>query len=60
MHPIFKRKTRLEKLQEKHTSLMRKSFSTSLNDRERSNEVKKLANEVFKEIEYLNLKLAHK
>ncbi len=60
MPTFFKRKTRLEKLQEKYTGLMRKSFSTSLHDRERSNEVKKKAKEVFKEIEYLSLTHADK
>ena len=60
MKTWFKKKTRLEKLQNKHRILMRTSFECAIRNNSKSTRAKKKANEVFEEIEYLTLKRADK
>lgn len=60
MKDIFRKKTRLEKLKARYTELMRKSFKASLKDQEKSEKVRKQAQEIYEEIQYLSVKYADK
>tara|TARA_A100000171_G_scaffold30980_1_gene29285 strand:- start:11073 stop:11255 length:183 start_codon:yes stop_codon:yes gene_type:complete len=56
----LKRKSRVEKLEQKYTELMRKSFKISLKNKDESEKVQKQAYKVFDEIRYLTLQNADK
>lgn len=56
----LKRKSRLEKLEQKYAELMKKSFQIALKDRSESEKVQKKAYKVFDEIRYLTLQKADK
>ena len=56
----LKRKSRVEKLEQKYTELMRKSFRIALKDQSESEKVQKQAYQVFDEIRYLTLQNADK
>ncbi len=56
----YRKKTRLEILKTKYSDLMRKSFETALSDREKSQLVKRKAQAIYEEIEYLSLSSADK
>jgi len=53
MFGLFKKKTPLEKLQEKHAALMKESFNLSKTNRSKADEKTAEANEIEKEIEKL-------
>lgn len=52
---LFRKKSRLEKLEERYTCLMRKSFKTALRDTEKSEELHRQADEILNEIHNLSL-----
>ena len=56
----LKRKSRVEKLEQKYAELMRKSFKVALKDKNESEKVQKQAYKVFDEIRYLTLQNADK
>lgn len=56
----LKRKSRLEKLEQKYAELMRKSFKVALKDKGESEKVQKQAYKVFNEIKHLTLQNADK
>lgn len=56
----FNRKSRLEKLQQRYSELMKKSFRVALRDTEESERVRQRAREIYKEIQYLSLQRADK
>ncbi len=56
----LKRKSRVEKLEQKYKELMRKSFNVALNDKDESEKVQKQAYKVYDEIRYLTLQKADK
>ena len=60
MSSWLKRKSRVEKLEQKYAELMRKSFKISLKDKDESEKVQKQAYKVFDEIRYLTLQNADK
>ncbi|MAZ71968.1 MAG: hypothetical protein CMC70_02365 [Flavobacteriaceae bacterium] len=60
MSSWLKRKSRIEKLEQKYAELMRKSFRVALKDRKESEKVQKQAYKVFDEIKYLTLQRADK
>ena len=51
----FRKKSRIEKMQERYTHLMRRSFETSLKDTERSEKMHHQADKLLTEIRYLSL-----
>ncbi|MBK5214843.1 MAG: Lacal_2735 family protein [Flavobacteriaceae bacterium] len=51
----FRKKSRIEKLKERYTLLMRRSFKTALKDVEKSEHFHHLADKLFQEIKYLSL-----
>lgn len=56
----FKKKSRIEKLQQRYADLMRKSFNIALKDQEESEKMQEQAYKVFDEIRYLTLQKADK
>ncbi len=52
---LFRKKTKLEILQEKYRNLMRKSFKVALTDMEKCEKVQNEANKIYKEINYLKV-----
>ncbi|WP_432412997.1 Lacal_2735 family protein [Rasiella sp. SM2506] len=60
MSSWLKRKSRVEKLEQKYVELMRKSFKVALRDKNESEKVQKQAYKVFDEIRYLTLQNADK
>tara|TARA_R100000935_G_scaffold9625_1_gene19541 strand:+ start:24808 stop:24990 length:183 start_codon:yes stop_codon:yes gene_type:complete len=56
----LKRKSRVEKLEQKYAELMRKSFKIALKNKDESEKVQKQAYKVFDEIKYLTLQNADK
>ena len=56
----LKRKSRVEKLEQKYAELMRKSFRIALKNKDESEKVQKQAYKVFDEIKYLTLQNADK
>lgn len=60
MSKWFKKRSRVEKLQEKYADLMKKSFKIALKDQEESNKMQQQAYKVFDEIKYLTLQNADK
>lgn len=55
MNNWFTKKSKLEKLQERYTYLMRRSFETALNDTDKSEEMHRQADRLLQEIQYLSL-----
>lgn len=53
----FKKKSKLERLQDEYTSLMRKSYNIALRDAKKSEEVHRQADELFQQIKYLSPEL---
>lgn len=60
MSSWLKRKSRIEKLEQKYAELMRKSFRVALRDKSESEKVQKQAYKIFDEIKYLTLQNADK
>jgi|GEM_PF-524281 len=60
MSSWLKRKSRIEKLEQKYTELMRKSFKVALKDKDESEKVQKQAFKIFDEIKHLTLQNADK
>lgn len=55
MTNLFRKKSKLEKLEEKYTLLMKKSFETSLKDVDKSELFQSQANKIKSEIQRLSL-----
>ncbi len=53
MFTWFKRKSKLEKLRERYTALMRKSYEVALRDPQKSEIVHTQADRIYKEIQFL-------
>ena len=49
----FRKKTKLEKLKERYTFLMKKSYEIALKDRNKSEKVHHQADRIYREIKYL-------
>lgn len=60
MFGLFRRKTRLEKLQCRYTWLMRRSYMMALKDKEKSAELHRQAEQLLKEIEFLSISYGDK
>jgi hypothetical protein len=60
MSGLLKRKSTIEKLEQKYADLMRKSFKVALKDCNESEKVQKQAYKVFDEISYLTRQKADK
>lgn len=56
----FKSKGKVERLKERYTQLMRKSYKVALKDEKESDRIQQKAKEIFDEIKYLSLKNADK
>lgn len=56
----FKKKTKIERLKERYTYLMRRSYETSLKDTEKSESLHEQAVNLFQEIRYLSLQQSDK
>lgn len=56
----FRKKSRVEKLKERYTFLMKRSFKTALKDTEKSEKMHRQANKIFQEIQYLSLQQCDK
>jgi hypothetical protein len=54
----FRRKSRIEKLKERYTSLMKRSFETALKDTEKSEKIHRQADKLFQEIKQQTLQQA--
>ena len=54
MFDWFRKKSRLERLRERYTRLMRKSYEISLKDPKRSERIHSQADRVYEEILYLS------
>ncbi len=52
----FRKRSRLEKLQDRYAELMKKSFDVALKDKKKSEEIHEQAHKVFKEIKHLSAK----
>ncbi len=52
---LFRKKTKVERLQERYTYLMKKSYDIALSDPEKSEKVHSQANKLFEEIQYLSM-----
>ncbi|MCG2430853.1 Lacal_2735 family protein [Aequorivita xiaoshiensis] len=55
MTNLFRKKSKLEKLEEKYTLLMKKSFETSLKDVDKSELIQSQADKIKSEIKRLSL-----
>lgn len=55
MTNLFRKKSKLEKLEEKYTLLMKKSFETSLKDVDKSELLQSQADKIKSEIKRLSL-----
>lgn len=53
MFGLFKKKTPLEKLQDRYNQLLKESFELSKTDRKKSDEKQMQANEILKQMEAL-------
>lgn len=51
----FKQRTRIERLKDRYTYLMRRSYETSLRDTKKSERLHQQAVNLFQEIQYLSL-----
>jgi len=51
----FRKKSRIEKLKERYTSLMKRSYETALKDTDKSEKIHHQADKLFQEIKYLSL-----
>ncbi|HLT48828.1 MAG TPA: Lacal_2735 family protein [Aequorivita sp.] len=51
----FRKKSRIEKLKERYTSLMKRSYETALKDTDKSEKMHRQADKLFQEIKYLSL-----
>jgi len=51
----FRKKSRIEKLKERYTSLMKRSYETALKDTDKSEKIHYEADKLFQEIKYLSL-----
>jgi hypothetical protein len=60
MNKLFKRKSKLDLLKNRYSSLMRKSYKMALKDPDESDRVHKQADKVYQEIEYLTFKYGDK
>ena len=60
MSKWFKKRSRIERLQERYAELMKKSFKIALKNQEESEKVQQQAYKVFDEIKYLTLQKADK
>ena len=56
----FRKKNRIEILESQYSSLMRKSFETSLRDTEKSESLHRQAQNLFQEINYIALQQSNK
>lgn len=56
----FKKKSRVERLKDRYTYLMRRSYETSLKDTEKSESLHQQALNLFQEIRYLSLQQSDK
>ena len=56
----FRKKNRIEVLESQYSSLMRKSFETSLKDKEKSESLQRQAQNLFQEINYISLQQGNK
>lgn len=50
----LKKKSKIESLKDKYTSLMKKSFDLSIKDADRSERLHRQADKLFHEIQYLS------
>ena len=55
MFDWFRKKSRLERLRERYTSLMRKSYEIALRDPKKSERVHSQADKIYEEIQFLTL-----
>lgn len=55
MFNFFKKKSRLDKLRMRYTTLMRKSYEIALRDPKKSESVHSQADKIYEEIQYLKL-----
>ncbi len=60
MISLFRKKSRVEKLKERYTFLMKRSFETALKDTEKSEKMHRQADKIFQEIQYLSLQQSDK
>ena len=51
----FRKKSRIEILEERYTSLMRRSFETSVKDSAKSEKMHRQADKILQEIQFLSL-----
>jgi hypothetical protein len=58
MRDLFRRRTRLERLTQQYTRLMKRSYEKALHDREESIRLKERAYRIYEEIKELNYSLA--
>ncbi|WP_353959575.1 Lacal_2735 family protein [Aequorivita aurantiaca] len=56
----FRKKSRIEKLKERYTFLMRRSFEIALRDTEQSDKIHNQADKLYQEIKYLTLRRGDK
>jgi hypothetical protein len=56
----FRKKSKVEKLKERYTLLMKKSYDTALKDVEKSEKVHHQADKLFQEIKYLTFQQGDK
>jgi hypothetical protein len=52
---LFRKKTRLEKLRDRYTWLMRRSYMVALKDKKKSAQLHREAEQVLEKINYLSL-----
>ncbi|MAP79693.1 MAG: hypothetical protein CL526_01265 [Aequorivita sp.] len=60
MFSWFRRKSRVELLEERYRRLMRQSFELSIKNPKKSKKARELAEKILQEIQYLSLKQADK
>ncbi len=60
MNIWFRKKSRIETLQERYTLLMKRSFEIALKDTQKSKKLHSQADKLFDEITYLKLQQADK
>ncbi len=60
MISLFRKKSRVEKLKDRYTFLMKRSFELSLKDTEKSEKIHRQADKIFQEIQYLSLQHSDK
>ena len=58
MISLFRKKSRIEKLKERYTLLMRRSFETALKDTDKSEKIHHQADELYQKIKQHQLRQA--